>query len=420
MFKRIVDIYFGTKCFLPSSTRALQAASHCSENKKEDLSMIVESNVKPIVVKTMLVACVVVFFCACLLAAPMPPTSPRFLPGAPRPAATYPTEPQNVQATGGNMQIVLTWQMPASNGGSAITGYNIYRGTSSGGEIFYTNPGNVTTYTDGSLTNGQTYYYVLAAINGVGQGDPAIEVYATPAIALISSDQAGDEWPMFHGALNHTGTVTTPSPVNGTEPIWNYTTGDYVASSPAVAGGYVYVGSNDNKIYCLNATTGAKIWSYTTGDYVFSSPAIAEGRVYVGSYDNNVYCLNATSGTKIWNYTTGYRVESSPAVAGGRVYVGSTDDKIYCLNATTGVSIWNYTTGYWVESSPAIAEGRVYVGSGDNKIYCLNATTGVSIWNYTMNDEFSCPAVAGGCVYVGSNDGKIYCLNATTGVSIWN
>ena len=54
-------------------------------------------------------------------------------------------------------------------------------------------------------------------------------------------------------------------------------------SSPAVANGVVYVGSDDNNVYALNATTGAKLWSYTTGGDVVSSPAVVNGVVYVGS-----------------------------------------------------------------------------------------------------------------------------------------
>ena len=38
-----------------------------------------------------------------------------------------------------------------------------------------------------------------------------------------------------------------------------------VSSSPAVAGGVVYVGSDDGKVYALSASTGTQIWSYTTG-----------------------------------------------------------------------------------------------------------------------------------------------------------
>ena len=79
-------------------------------------------------------------------------------------------------------------------------------------------------------------------------------------------------------------------------------------SSPAVANGVVYVGSYDNNVCALNASTGAKLWSYAAGSYVESSPAVANGVVYVGSYDNNVYALNAKTGAKLWSYATGRSV----------------------------------------------------------------------------------------------------------------
>jgi outer membrane protein assembly factor BamB len=110
---------------------------------------------------------------------------------------------------------------------------------------------------------------------------------------------------------------------------WNYTTRGAVESSPAVANGIVYVGSDDNNLYALNATTGAKLWNTTGG----GSPAVANGIVYVGSDDNNLYAFNATTGAKLWNYTTGGAVESSPAVANGVVYVGSEDGNVYAIGS---------------------------------------------------------------------------------------
>jgi eukaryotic-like serine/threonine-protein kinase len=48
-------------------------------------------------------------------------------------------------------------------------------------------------------------------------------------------------------------------------------------------------------VYALDAATGALRWSYTTGGSVQSSPAVADGTVYIGSEDANVYALNARS-----------------------------------------------------------------------------------------------------------------------------
>ena len=52
-------------------------------------------------------------------------------PAAP---ATVPGAPTLNSATAGNGSVTLAWSAPASNGGSAITGYKVYRGTASGGE----------------------------------------------------------------------------------------------------------------------------------------------------------------------------------------------------------------------------------------------------------------------------------------------
>ena len=133
---------------------------------------------------------------------------------------------------------------------------------------------------------------------------------------------------------------------------WRYTTGLNVFSSPAVANGVVYVGSEDGHLYALNAKTGAKLWSYAT-NFVDSSPAVANGVVYFGSTDDNVYALNASTGAKLWSFATSDIVTSSPAVANGVVYVGSYDHNVYALNASTGAKLWSYPTGaLWFPHPP--------------------------------------------------------------------
>src|SRR5438093_2378263 len=97
------------------------------------------------------------------------------------PPPSPPSAPTNLAATGSNAQVGLTWQAPASNGGSPITNYRIYRGTSSNGETLLATIGNVLTYTDTSVTNGVTYYYQVSAVNGAGEGPRSNEASATPS-----------------------------------------------------------------------------------------------------------------------------------------------------------------------------------------------------------------------------------------------
>jgi len=94
---------------------------------------------------------------------------------------TVPSAPQNLTAVAGNGNVTLTWQPPADNGGSPITGYKIYYGTSAGNYTTSITVGNITSYTITNLTNGQKYYFAVSAINAVGEGPKSNEASATPA-----------------------------------------------------------------------------------------------------------------------------------------------------------------------------------------------------------------------------------------------
>ncbi len=93
---------------------------------------------------------------------------------------TLPSAPLDLQAAAGNSQVTLTWSTPNSEGSSPITNYKIYRGTSSGSLTFITDTGDVLTYVDTGLTNDQTYYYKVSAVNGVGEGPKSEEASAKP------------------------------------------------------------------------------------------------------------------------------------------------------------------------------------------------------------------------------------------------
>jgi hypothetical protein len=92
---------------------------------------------------------------------------------------SVPSAPQNLTgAPARGKGVQLSWSAPASNGGSPITGYNIYRSTVSGGETLLTSVGNVTSFKDTSTTRGQTYYYIVKAVNAAGEGPASNEASA--------------------------------------------------------------------------------------------------------------------------------------------------------------------------------------------------------------------------------------------------
>jgi outer membrane protein assembly factor BamB len=271
----------------------------------------------------------------------------------------------------------------------------------------------------------------LAGADGTGNFGPitvAVPGSATPGSHRISAEgrqsrtfahatfTVATVWPQFrdqpeHHGHNGTENLLSPLTVSWMDLNWSFATNGGVYSSPAVANGVVYVGSEDGNVYALEATTGTELWSYPTNGAVYSSPAVATGVVYVGSEDGNVYALDAATGTKLWSYQTLPVIQSSPAVANGVVYVGSYDYSVHALDAATGNYRWRFDTAFVVFSSPAVANGVVYVGSEDSNVYALDAATGAKRWNFATNGSVqSSPAVANGVVYVGSYDGNLYAL----------
>jgi fibronectin type 3 domain-containing protein len=96
--------------------------------------------------------------------------------GAPPPSA-----PTSLTATAGNGQVALTWASVAGG-----TSYNVYEGTASGGEGTTPIATGVDTYsyTATGLTNGNTYYFVVTAVNADGVSGVSNEVSATPEASL--------------------------------------------------------------------------------------------------------------------------------------------------------------------------------------------------------------------------------------------
>lgn len=93
-------------------------------------------------------------------------------------APTRPGAP-TLSATPGDASVALSWTTPP-DGGSAITGYRVYRATSPGGVTTLVATTTGTSLTDRSVTNGVTYYYRVGAVNGVGEGATSNEVSAKP------------------------------------------------------------------------------------------------------------------------------------------------------------------------------------------------------------------------------------------------
>lgn len=94
--------------------------------------------------------------------------------------AVAPQAPSGLTATGGDGSVALTWTATADDGGLPAS-YDVQRGSAVAGPFATVATSTSTTYTDDAVTNGTTYYYVVRAVNDVGDSAPSTPTSATPA-----------------------------------------------------------------------------------------------------------------------------------------------------------------------------------------------------------------------------------------------
>lgn len=169
------------------------------------------------------------------------------------PEPALPAAPTGLVAIPDNMLVTLTW-----NAANEASSYNVKRSTTAGGPYTQIGSANAGTYTDASVTNGVTYYYVVSAVNVTGESANSTEASATPAVPTIpaapanlfataGNAQASLAWSASTGASSyHLKRATT----NG---------GPYTVIATATSTSYVdgSLTNNTNYYYVVSAVNSA-------------------------------------------------------------------------------------------------------------------------------------------------------------------
>ncbi len=218
---------------------------------------------------------------------------------------------------------------------------------------------------------------------------------------------------------------------------WKVQTGGRVRGTPAVGGQTAVVGSWDGRVYALDLGTGATRWvHHTIGDTLDSraagfdrralqsSPAIAGGMVFIGSRDGGLYGLDLATGERRWRVShRGSWVVGSPAVQDGRVYVGSSDGHfVQAVEAGTGKELWRLPTAANVIASPLLADGLLLVTThrtdapwGD--LLAIDPATGAVRWRLRLDESSnSSPVADDGELYFGTDAGSVVAIHEVSGV----
>jgi serine/threonine-protein kinase len=228
-------------------------------------------------------------------------------------------------------------------------------------------------------------------------------------VAYVASDPGG--------GASGSDSVSGPLPLHLASE-WSVRTGGHVFSSPAVTGPTVVVGSEDGKVYGLDATSGARRWTASTPRPVRASAAIDGDTAYVGGFDGTLYAFDTATGAVRWKQPLGIKIVSTAAIADGFVLVGA--DGLDAFDAVTGAPRWELPTGALVVSSPAVSAGTVVVGADDGSLHAARVADGTPLWTQPVGGPvWSSPVIDGGVVYAGGTDGSFVAVDVGDGQVRW-
>ena len=97
------------------------------------------------------------------------------------------TPPTSFTAVPGDSQVNLWWKAPIDDGGAPIIEYKVYRAASSGGPFFLIVNTTALSYTDLDVTNEVIYYYVVTAVNSIGESEYSNEISTIPQIPITTT-----------------------------------------------------------------------------------------------------------------------------------------------------------------------------------------------------------------------------------------
>jgi len=233
------------------------------------------------------------------------------------------------------------------------------------------------------------------AATAVERGDPP------PAGPAQVNYNPGD-WPMFHCNPARTGSSPDQQIQTPLKVVWSSQAAKGpICSSPAVADGTVYVGSNDGKIYALDAANGRVRWSFPTEGEVHCSPCVWGGMVFCGSDDGWIYCLNADTGRLIWRRAADHRPTETVSLSGDLIAGFPVDFPLPREYGASQQCVSRFSIegvpkpGPWVvRGSPMVVDGRLYVGSGLGSppsfwgyLYCIDPRRGEILWKHKASRD---------------------------------
>lgn len=202
----------------------------------------------------------------------------------------------------------------------------------------------------------------------------------------------------------------------------------------SIDGDTLYVTNGLGDAGALKASDGSTVWRVKLGAPLRGAPTIALGSVYVISQDNQLFALNAADGKTQWTTAAAVQLANvfgaaAPSVAQGTVVAGFSSGDLNAYRYENGRNLWNDALSRTsintsvgsltdVDAGAVIDQGRVFAVGQGGRMVALELVTGQRAWELNIAG-ISTPAVAGDWVFVVTDEAKLLCVSRGTGKVKW-
>ncbi len=177
---------------------------------------------------------------------------------------------------------------------------------------------------------------------------------------------------------------------------WEFRGGGAFAAEPLVAGGTVYAGCQDGRLYALALDSGQVRWSYDAKEQLGTRPLLVKGLVLVASLQDTVFAVDAASGAWRWHHRRepgeGFTIHGAASVQadGERLFAAYSDGTVTALETASGRVRWEQHVApagrYTDVDSLALADGRLYLAAYSGAVMALDGATGKTLWSQPHAD----------------------------------
>lgn len=198
--------------------------------------------------------------------------------------------------------------------------------------------------------------------------------------------------------------------------------------------GRVYATNGLGDVVALNPENGSILWQVKPAGPMRGAPTVAGDVIYVTTQDNQLFQLNAADGKTNWSNAAALEIAgvfgtSAPAAARGTVIAGFSSGELNAYRYENGRAVWgdsltrtsistSVSSLSDIDADPVIDNGQVIAIGQGGRMVALDLLSGQRMWEINVSG-ISTPWVAGEWAFVVNNQAQVMAISRATGRVRW-